>query len=501
MKISSLFSIQLEICRIVVVVAAFSALYPQLLSAQQASQPPLQQDPGQSGNQDQTQDSGINLQDLLDQNQPPSIQMLDASTSGEDDMPQLGEQPGINRISSNIPLPNTLTRGTGLILSAQTQVGYDSNFLLLPTDVKGNNFDGMQFLVHYDVAFNRFGFLADYTPGFTLYPGYSSLTANTQGYSQSLDYRWSNRTALYWSATGLRLPSYSGIGLPQTLNVGGVSIILSNLANSIANNTEILYNASSTLGGSHAFSERDLVTFNAIGSWTEIKQQSPPPNTVPFGLRDQTLSADIHYQHLLDTRRSLGVEFTELYIRGLEPRGQQTTEVLLLTYQTPILGKTIATLGAGPLYAHASTHPSILLTGTSYAINAGLSRSVRNSQFNVQYQRGYQLGFISGSYISQSVSGGVSTPLTHHLVANGGASFVYSSQPGITPGSPSGAFYQQGYTGRVDYKFNHDNGLYFLYAHSQFSANGPTPGYEAFNRSQYSVGYTYIFSRTNRERQ
>jgi hypothetical protein len=472
---------------------------------QQDAQPATQQqDNGQSSNQNPDQggqESASDLQGLLDQNQPPSVQVLDYSTTGGGNMPQLGEQPGMGRVSTNIPLPYSLSRGTGFALSAQTLAGYDSNFFLLPVDAQGNNFDGMQFLLHYDVASDRLGFQMNYTPGFTIYPGYPALTTNTQGYSQTLDYRWSNDTVLYWAAAGSRVPSYDGIFLPETLNVGAISVVLSNLVSSIANNTEIIDTAYSTLGVAHALGQHDIINYSGTGSWMELKQEKVTPGTVPFGLRDQTLSADIQYQHLLDLQRSVGLELTELYIRGMEPAGQQTTEVLMATYKTPVFGKTIASIGAGPLYTHASTHPSVLLKGTSYAATAGLSRQVKDTQFNVLYSRGYELGFVGGAYISHSIGGGFTTPLTHHLVANGSMGLVFSSEPSTTPGTPSGSFYEQGYTGRMDYKLNKQNALYFLYARSQFSAGASTFGYASYNRSQYSLGYTYTLSHSNREGQ
>ncbi|HEX4020245.1 MAG TPA: hypothetical protein VHX63_03795 [Acidobacteriaceae bacterium] len=464
--------------------------YPQQQApAQTPQQAPPQQDTAQG-----TSQNGNNLENLMEQGEAPAIISIDTAL-GSNVVLQPGSQPEQNRSIADIPLPISLSNGSGLIISAQTQSGWDSNALELPVDVQGNNFDGMQFLAHYEIASDRLGFQADYKPSFTFYPGLSALTSNSQSYSQRLQYRWTARTAMYWTALGAMYPSYANLVLPQSLSVGGVSIILANAATDLAQSTVNTANASTTIGVLHALGERDNVELSATGSWQQLIHQFVPPGTTPFNIRYQTLGADLKYLHALRPQQAIGFEFTELYVRGMEPRGQQTSEALLLNYQGAITQHTTFSIGAGPLFNHASAHPNVLLTGTSYAITASVAREIKLSQLYVQYQRAYQVGFIYGSMLSSIVSGGYIVPVTQHLTANLGASLVLSHALFAQQGS----FNQQGYTGRLQYAFNKHNSLYFLYGRSQITSSPSSLGYNDLSRSQYSGGYTYTFFRTNQE--
>lgn len=273
-----------------------------------------------------------------------------------------------------------------------------------------------------------------YQPQYNVYPQFTDVNSYAQSAFQTLTHELTQHEAIEWDVTGSRYLSLNEF-LPQTLGIGGIGIVVPPLSQQLLEDSFETTNAATGLHLRSLLSERMTFDSSITGAFFLLVPDAaghPSPSATE---RFLTGGANFKLGYQLNRRDIIGVRATPIYIYGLAPEGHETAETIQGTYQRQLSAALVAEVAAGPLFIQSSSPIYGRLRVTSYAVNAGLTRSIRQSQFAVLYSRAIIVNLLSPSNASNSFDGTAYMPLGKNWIALGDGSYVRDSGTSIYRGA------------------------------------------------------------------
>lgn len=415
----------------------------------------------------------------------PTEQLLPGQSLGT----SLTLNQGVNAINAE----NQSFQRFGLGLSASG--GEETNFLGTETNQKTAGYG--QFTADGAVLLrsSRTRYFLLYQPQYNLFPQFSEVNNFSQSFYQSLIHAPSARSSIEWDTTAARFLSLNQF-LPQSLGIGGVGVVVPTLGAQLLQDSFEVTNAATSLAYKYLINDR--LTFNgtATGAYflmVPINLGSLTPNFMNITERFITSGADLRLAYQLTARDVVGGEITPIYVYGLTPSGHEAAETVQATYARELTPTFTATVGAGPLFIQSSSiqEGNIHFNSfrdTSYAVNASLSRQLKQSQFSLNYSRAIMVNLLEPAIVTNTVSS--------NAYLGFGKNWIFSGAGSYSQYSGSGALYGPGdvYGGSAEMAYQVGKSVQFFALYSviseSFSAgtNQPTLG---FTRNQFGGGIRF----------
>ncbi len=355
---------------------------------------------------------------------PPAAVWSNGSTLPED-QPLAGQMLGtdlsLNQGVSAINAENESFHRYGFGFSASG--GAETNFLGTQTDQLTAGYaqfaaDGGIFLEN-----NRTIYYVLYQPSYNVYPQFPDINSFGQTFYQAFAHALSERAGISWSTTAARYLSVDQF-LPQGLGIGSVGVVVPTLGSVLRQDSFQVTNAATSIKFRYLLSPR--LTF--VGSLTSgfflLVPADVQTTTGGFSERLITSGADLRLDYQWTPRDAVGVQVTPIYIYGLRPSGRVTIETVEGVYQRQFTPTLTARVGAGPLFLQSSSSSFRGTNDVNYAVNASLSRQVRQSQFTVGYSRAILINLAEPALISNSFNFNAYIPLKRRWILTGAASYL-----------------------------------------------------------------------------
>ncbi|MGC1781690.1 MAG: hypothetical protein WA708_04150 [Acidobacteriaceae bacterium] len=272
----------------------------------------------------------------------------------------------------------------------------------------------------------RTRYFAFYQPQYNLYPQFTQVNSFAQSAFQTLTHQITERTGIEWDLTGARYLSLNQF-LPQTLEIGGIGIIVPTIGQQLLEDSYEITNAATTVHLRSLLSARWTLDATVTGGFFLLVPTDEATATPNATQRFVTSGGDIQLNYQLSDRDIVGGELTPIYTYGLLPSGHETAETLEGVYQRQLTPTLSARVAAGPLFIQSSSSIYGSLQDTSYAVNAALSRSLRQSQFSLTYSRAFIVSLLSPATAANSVGFTAYVPMGRNWIAIGDATWVHDS--------------------------------------------------------------------------
>lgn len=273
---------------------------------------------------------------------------------------------------------------------------------------------------------NRSRFFAFYQPQYNLYPQYSQVNNYAQSAFSNFTHQLTEHTAFAWDATGARYLSLNEF-LPQTLGIGGIGIVVPTLGQQLLETSFQVTNGATTLHLRSLLNER--LTFDA--SLTGAIFLIVPKDVTRVGSsgteRIVTSGADFRVAYQRTERDTIGFAVTPVYLLGFTPAGHEIAETVQGTFARQLTPTLSASVAAGPLFIQSSSPVFGSVQATSYAVNAGLSRQIRQSQFSLTYSRAFMVNFLTPAVVSNGAGFSTYLPLRRNWILLGNATYTHDS--------------------------------------------------------------------------
>lgn len=393
----------------------------------------------------------------------------------------LGTQLTLNQGINSLNAENESFDRFGFGLSALG--GAETNFLGSQTNQITTGF--AQFAAQGGIVLRteRTSYFALYQPQYTVYPSFTELNNFSQHAFQGLNHVISERSAIAWSSTAARYLSIDQY-LPQTLGIGGVGIVVPTLGAQLLQDSFEITNVATSIQYEYLLSQRWTFT-GAVTSGLFL--MIPHGSGVNHSISEKfvTSGADLRLDYQLTRRSKVGVELTPIYIYGIQPNGHELAEAALGTYQRQLTPTLSIRAGAGPLFIQSSSPLFGSFRDTSYAVSAGLTRQVRQSQFGVFYNRAFLVNLLSPGVISNAFSGSARLPFGKHWIYTGLGDYVTDTSSAAAYGS--GRVISQ--SSQLAYMIGTRVQIFGLYSvlSEQFSSGTSSQTY-GFTRNQFGGG-------------
>ena len=102
-------------------------------------------------------------------------------------------------------------------------------------------------------------------------------------------------------------------------------------------------------------------------------------------------------------RDVVGGSCDPVYVYGVTPSGHQSAETVQGTYQRHLTSDVNGMVGAGPLFIQSSSPQIRQHDDNSYAVNASISRQLRQSQFSAGYTRAFLVNLLEPAVATDSI--------------------------------------------------------------------------------------------------
>jgi hypothetical protein len=399
----------------------------------------------------------------------------------------LGSNLSLNQGVNAIDAENQSFERFGLGLSASG--GEETNFFGTQTNQQSASYaqfgaDGGLFLHN-----ERTRYFLLYQPQYNVYPQFTNVNNFSQHGFQSLAQAISERSGLQWDTTAARYLSLNQY-LPQTLGIGGIGVVVPTLGTQLQQDSFEVTNAATTLNYKYLINTRMTFSATATGAYFLMVPsfvQITPTNT-NLTQRFLTAGGDARLTYQLTLRDLVGAAVTPVYIHGLTPSGNESAEALQATYARNLTPTFTAQIAAGPLFIQSSSGPLGNFQNTSYAVNASLSRQLRQSQFSVNYVRAIVVNLLSPAIVSNSVNSTAHLGFGNNWIFTGAGSYTHNAGNGQVygPGQYLGG------SAQIAYQIGKDLQLFALYSvfSESFStaADAPSVG---FTRNQFGGGIRF----------
>ena len=253
----------------------------------------------------------------------------------------------------------------------------------------------------------------------SFYPGNSQLNHWSSIFSVGLNHRASALTNWTTEIAGGRT---TGVGtyLPAVIPVGSTSVVQTGKVNGL----EPTYNLVGTFGLTRRLSERDRVVTSFTGAFLEQPVPAADPSAPDVITRQQTYGADVHYQHAMNQRSAVGVEFNNIYVRGLNPVGHSNYASVKGTYEYSVSQYAVVQVGAGPLYDLSSSYQYGSSSKMTWTANASINYQTGFGRIGGGYARVVQLGYLLPSSAGNQYFATFDRPLNRYLDMTAAANYV-----------------------------------------------------------------------------
>jgi hypothetical protein len=374
-------------------------------------------------------------------------------------------------------------------LGVELRGGWNDNLFLQANNGLSAGYFGIGVPVGLKVRGEKTQFNLNFHSDFSRYPSDSGVNSATYAYSHDLQHQSSERTSFYWGLAAGRLAGPGGY-LAPVIPIGNTGVA-QQAANSNTNfGTYSTSNVATNLGLNHQIGAKD--TFNAAltGAWTESNPGGSGSNANLARQKDQIAGITLEFAHALKPKLDLRLQATNVYVRGLEPRGHSNFASFEAILHQDLTNHTSYFVGAGPLWA-ASTQPAQPSTSAlTYAALFGLEHHSRTSKITGGYTRVYQLGYLT----SASVAHQLSLEFDQRLTRRNDLTVVtrYIRQVGETAVNSDSNF---GISGRVNTHLRRGIDLFFSADRTQQSAPNVRGAYPPYTRDELTGGVTFIFGQ------
>lgn len=416
-----------------------------------------------------------------------------------------GEEPVGGTTPADQPLPGqilgsdlTLNQGVNAInaenqsfdrfgLGLMAQGGAETNFLGTQTNQITTGY--MQFGADAGVQNTtaRTQMFLLYQPQYNVYPEFTAVNNFDQREFSSLTHTFTPRLGFSWSTTAARFLSLNQY-LPQSLGIGGVNVIVPSLGTELRQDSFEMTNAATTLKLQYLWSSRiTLAATLTSGFFLMVPADITNPNR-SYTERFITSGGDFRLDYLLTPKSQVGVELTPIYIYGLTPTGHEVAETVQGTYTRQLSSTISARVAAGPLFIQSSSPLFGSVQASSYAINAGVFRRLRQSQFSVSYSRSFLINLLSPAIIANSFGGSAYLPFGGRWIFTGAGS--YTSDSGSTASYGTGRVI--GGQSQIAYQVRRKFQIFALYSllNENFSQINTTNSL-GFTRNQFGAGIRF----------
>jgi hypothetical protein len=236
------------------------------------------------------------------------------------------------------------------------------------------------------------------------YPNFSQVDNLSQIFSTQLDRRTSEHTTLFWNFAAGRVTSI-GQYLPVIIPIGSGGVAQGPTAANVADSSSTTSNLAASFGFSHDLNEHDKVLGTVTGGWLEQAEGKASPGTPRQVLRNEVAGLDLQLERAINLRDTLGVELTNTYIRGQEPRGHANFVAAQATYGRQLSNHINFRVSAGPLYSSASGVAVPHDNSFNYAASADIEYRIQHARMGFGYSRVFQAGYQQTATIANQFSG------------------------------------------------------------------------------------------------
>jgi hypothetical protein len=333
----------------------------------------------------------------------------------------LGIELSLNQGISAITGENVSFDHFGLGFSASG--GAETNFLGTQTNETTAGYGQFGIQAGLLLRSDRSRYFALYQPEYNIYPQYSEINNFAQRFYQTVTHEITERSGVAWDTTAARYLSLNQY-LPQSLNIGGVGIVIPTLGAQLREDSFEITNAATTIRYRYLLSTRMTFTSSLTGGIFILIPSHVTGAGPRFTERYVTTGGDLGLDYVLTPRNAVGVEVTPIYIDGLTPGGHEVAETVQAIYQRQLGATWTARGGIGPLFIQASSPLYGNLHETSYAANASLSHSIRQSQLSVAYRRSFLVSLLSPGVAGNSVGFSAYLPIGNRWIFAGAATYA-----------------------------------------------------------------------------
>ncbi|MGC2252650.1 MAG: hypothetical protein WA626_18405 [Acidobacteriaceae bacterium] len=404
----------------------------------------------------------------------------DQPLAGQDLGSSLSLNQGVNAINAE----NQSFDRFGLGLAASG--GEQTNFLGTQTNQQSAGF--AQFTADGGLVLrsSRTRYFLLYQPQFNWYPSYSAVNNFAQSGFQSIDHVLSDRAGVTWNTTAARFLSLNQY-LPQTLGIGGIGVVVPTLGTQLLENSFEMTNAATNVTFRYLMSPKMTFTGTATGAFFLMVPADVVGANENITERFLTTGADLRLDYQLTLRDTVGAELTPIYLYGITPKGHEAAETIQATYQRQLTPTWNARVAAGPLFIQSSSAEYGNSQNISYAVNASLTRQVRQSQFAASYSRALLVNLLSPSFLSNSFGASGYSPVGGHWIFTESGSFTrYSGTGTYEAGRVFGG------SAQASYQVSTQVQLFALYSlYSENFSTTTTSSTSGFTRNQFSGGIRF----------
>jgi hypothetical protein len=350
-----------------------------------------------------------------------------------------------------------------------------------------NQFKNPQSGAYFDVAFPIRMYLASPRSNFgifnrtstSLYPGNTHLNHWSSIFSAVFNHRVSSLTDWTMDLAGGRT---TGIGtyLQPAIPVGSTKIVQAGAVNGLLPT----YNLAGSYGLTHRLSERDRVVTSLTGAWLEQPLGPATSTSKSPSTRQQTAGLDVHFQHATSVRSAVGVETTDIFIRGLSPVGHSNYASVKGTYQYSVTEHGVLEFGAGPLFSASSSRQFGSSSKVSYAANASVTYQTAFGKIGGGYARVVQLGYLLPSSAGNQFFGLYDRPLNRYVDLTAAATYVRTGSQIRNQAD----FTDVGVSSRLNFNFTRSLVFYTGYSYFDQKSQGTS-----LSHQDVAAGLTYSF--------
>lgn len=326
-----------------------------------------------------------------------------------------------------------------------------------------------------------------YQPQYNVYPSFPEINNYNQRAFGSISHALSSRLGVAVSGTAARYLSLNQY-LPQTLGIGGINVIIPTLGSELLQDSFEITNGAMVVQLKYLWTSRITFSGSLTGGYFLLVPVDVAKTSALYTERIISTGATFKLGYLLTPKSEVGVQLTPVYVYGLQPNGHEVAVTAQALYSRQLTSTIQAQFAAGPLFLHSTSTQFGSVQALSYAVNAGVSRRVKQSQFSAGYSRALLVNLLSPAIVSNSFAGSAYLPVHGRWIASGAAS--YTTESGSTNLYGTGRV--AGGESQIAYQVRHKFQVFAMYSifSEKFSApnSPPTIG---FTRNQFSGGIRF----------
>ncbi len=385
-------------------------------------------------------------------------------------------------------------------LGLQAEGGAQSNFFGTPTGQVTASYISFTADAAAFLRTTRTRYYVLYEPQYSVYPQYSDINHFSQRAFFHLTHAFSEHLGMEWDTTAARYLSLNQF-LPQTLGIGGIVVVVpSVLASELLQNSSQATNAATSISVRYLINTRMTFSGSVTGAYF-LSVPKDPTKANGQGHVDSrigtqrfiTSGGDFQLNYQLTPRDTIGADFTPVYFYGFLPKGQDSAETLQFIYQRQLNPTLSVHAGAGPLFVQASSPKTGSVHDISYAINGGLSRQLRQSQFSLNYSRAFIVSFLTTQMVAHQVGFSAYIPFGKNWLSTSSANYAHQAGSN-TYGN--GTIY--GGTTQIAYLFGPKLQLYASFSRISQNLSLGNPQNYAFTQNKFGAGIRFNLGRPTR---